>query len=297
MKILYATDGSHEAEGAASFLLRLDLSANDEIIVLHVVAVNPFLDTGEAYSSRIAQMRKEVAPRIIESACAVLGKTQAKITAEIVEGFPDRVLIARARESAAGLVVAGAKGVSGIKSHFIGSVTRSLAINCPRPVFVVRPSQPEHAQGLRILLATDGSLQAAATAQFVASIPFPGDTDVTVLNVVRPSLSDVPQRYAPEIDERFKADVARVRSEEYARSEAVIEEALRALSPAFARIEGRTRVGNPLDEILDEAVKVHSDIIAVGYHGKRAPLSMMGSVSRDILGHSPCSVLIGKQES
>jgi nucleotide-binding universal stress UspA family protein len=297
MKILYATDGSHYAEKAASFLLRLDLSASDEIIVLHVISVNPFLDDGETYYARIAQAKKDIAPRIVESACSVLRQTKAKITAEIVEGYPDRALITRARESGAALVVAGAKGASGIKAHLVGSVTRSLASNCPRPVLVVRPSRPETTQGIRILFATDGSLQATATAQLLASIPFPRDVDVTVLNVVWPSLSDIPQRYAAEIDERFKSEVANTRAQEYARSEAVIEEALRILSPVFTKLDGRTRVGNPLDEMLDEAVKTHADIVAVGYHGKRAPLSMMGRVSGNILGHSPCSIIIGKQES
>lgn len=294
MKILYATDGSCYAEHAADFLLRLDLSSRDEIIAIHVIAINPFLDDGEAYYGRVAQMRRDVAPRIIDSARAVLSRSRAKITSEIVEGYPDRALTMQARESGSSLVVAGAKGASGIKAHLVGSVTRSLAINCPTPILVVRPSPPEAARAFRVLFATDGSLQAAATARLLTSIPFPGDTDVTVLNVIWPSLSDVPERYAAEIDERFKAEVARARAEEYARSEEVIGEAMKILSPVFTKLHARTRVGNPLDELLDEAVKLQADIVAVGFHGRRAPLSMMGSVSRNILGHSPCSVIIGK---
>lgn len=294
MKILYATDGSRDAEHAASFLLRLDLSQRDEIIVLHVVALNPFLDDGEEYAARISRIRKDVAPKIIESACSVLGQTQAKITTAIVEGYPDRAVIAQAGESGAALVVTGAKGASGIKAHLIGSTARSLAINCPKPVLAVKPSPTEPHRGLRILFATDGSLQATATAQLLASLPFPKDADVTVVNVAWPSLADIPPRYTPEIDDRFKADVARARTQEYARSEAVIDEAMRILSPVYTKIDGRTRVGNPLDELLDDAAKVRADVIAVGYHGKRGLVSMMGSVSRNILGHSPCSVLIGK---
>ncbi len=39
-----------------------------------------------------------------------------------------------------------------------------------------------------------------------------------------------------------------------------------------------------------------ADIIAVGSKGMRGIKGMLGSVSRYVLGHSGCSVLIGKTE-
>ncbi|MGE5238666.1 MAG: universal stress protein [Chloroflexota bacterium] len=295
MKILYVSDGSHDAEAATAFLLRLDLTAGDEITILHVIAINPFLDDGAAYSAQIDRIRKDVAPRIIDSALSLLRQTKARLSPAILEGYPDKSIIAYAKESGADLVVAGAKGVSGIKAHLIGSVTRSLAINCPAPLLVVRPSTPHPERSFRILVPTDGSPQAAATARLLAKLPFGRDAEIRVLNVLSSLIADIPERFAPEISERYKAEVATARTAEYAHSEEVIQECRSILLPAFARIDGNTRIGNPLEEILDEAAKGDVDLIAVGYHGKKALFSMMGSVSRAILGHAPRSVLIGKE--
>ncbi|NOZ68981.1 MAG: universal stress protein, partial [Deferribacteres bacterium] len=41
MKILLATDGSEYSDEAARFLTRLDLSADDEIVVLHALSWTP----------------------------------------------------------------------------------------------------------------------------------------------------------------------------------------------------------------------------------------------------------------
>jgi nucleotide-binding universal stress UspA family protein len=51
--------------------------------------------------------------------------------------------------------------------------------------------------------------------------------------------------------------------------------------------------GNPAEEILKFAEEVRADLIAMGSHGKTGALRfLMGSVSRKVLDHAKCPVLI-----
>jgi nucleotide-binding universal stress UspA family protein len=294
MKILYATDGSDHSEGAGKFLTNFDLSPDDEIIVLHVIGVNPFMDTGEAYYANLNRVRREIAPKILDLATDALKAVTAKVRTLVEEGNPDRSIIREAEDSGADLIVMGAKGLKAMKSFFIGSVTRSVAINSPKPVLVVKPPQWTISGRLRVLLATDGSDHAKATARFLGSLPFRSDTELTILNVIWPAVSDIPERFQMEISERIKEDVAKARAGEFAESERIIAYAQGCLGEKFEKVHRVTKVGDPLTELLTTAGTSKADLIAVGYRGTRGVLGMMGSVSRNIIGYSKCSVLLGK---
>ena len=48
-------------------------------------------------------------------------------------------------------------------------------------------------------------------------------------------------------------------------------------------------------EIIDEAERINADLIALGSRGLKGVRGMLGSVSRRVLGHAHCPVLIGKE--
>ena len=59
------------------------------------------------------------------------------------QAVPDEVdvadtLIGIARERGAAVVVVGSHGISGLRSHLLGSVSRKLIERCDRPVLVIR---------------------------------------------------------------------------------------------------------------------------------------------------------------
>jgi nucleotide-binding universal stress UspA family protein len=59
------------------------------------------------------------------------------------QAVPDEVdvadtLIEMARERGAAVVVVGSHGISGLRSHLLGSVSRRLIEHCDRPVLVIR---------------------------------------------------------------------------------------------------------------------------------------------------------------
>jgi nucleotide-binding universal stress UspA family protein len=97
-----------------------------------------------------------------------------------------------------------------------------------------------------------------------------------------------------EIDERIKEDVAKARTIEIEESEKIIGAAKASLEGRFSRITGIAKSGDPSLEILSESETVRPDLIAMGSRGMKGMKGMLGSVSRRILGHSPCPILVGK---
>ncbi len=98
-----------------------------------------------------------------------------------------------------------------------------------------------------------------------------------------------------EVDDKIKEHVARARSIEMEASERIIDQTKPHLGTRFAKITDLSKGGDPSLEIIDEAQRMNADLIAVGSRGLKGVRGMLGSVSRRVLGHAHCSVLMGKE--
>jgi universal stress protein E len=293
MKILLATDGSAQSEEAARFVAGLELSEDDEVTVLHVIGGAPPGRDEAAHQAALMEIKRKIAPRVLDSALQAMGPLPARVSTALVEGDPDRGIIEAAEEAGADLVVMGPRGMKGIKLFLIGSTTMSVAMNSPISTLIVKPSAGEGGR-MRVLLATDGSDYADNAAQALASMPLRGDTGIIVLSVLWTSYADIPERFAGEIDERAKEAVAAMRSSEYLEADRVFEKSRRYLSRRFTDVEGVVKIGDPSDEILKASEEFSVDMIALGSRGLRGIRGMLGSVSRNVLIHAQCPVLVGK---
>ncbi|HYA31766.1 MAG TPA: universal stress protein [Thermodesulfovibrionales bacterium] len=293
MKILHATDGSEYSEGAARFLTRFHFSEKDEIVILHVVSDIPYADDAHA---QLRHVIKRVAPKILNAAQKILSRAQARTNPMEEEGAPDATILRVATDTSADIIVMGARGLKGIQAFLLGSITRSVAINSPLPVLVTKPSPRETPEKMKVLFATDGSPSSRATATLLTSLPFPMDTELTIMNVAWSTAMEIPERYVMEVDDRFKEDVARARTVEIRESEKIIASTKTSLEGRFSHIAALSRGGDPALEILNYAETMKPDLIALGSRGMKGIKGMLGSVSRRILGHAQCPVLIGKAE-
>jgi len=297
MKILFATDGSKYSELVARFLTCLNLSSDDEITVFHAVFwIPPQYIDAKYFSDTIQEMKKEIAPLVLDSALDILKPVKAKISTLIEYGSPEQSIVHIAAESNMDLIAMGARGIKGIRSFFIGSVTHSVALNASKPVFITKPPGCNKSGNFKILFASDGSNHSIATGELLSEVPFPEDTEITILNVRRPTRPvfwDMPALY-PDINERLLELVEQAKDMEIMNSERIIEHDRKYLRRSFNNINVLLKEGDPSTEILATAEELKTDIIAVGCRGLRGIKGMMGSVSRNILTHSKCSVLIGK---
>jgi nucleotide-binding universal stress UspA family protein len=294
MKILLATDGSEYSENAAKFLTRLNFTPDDEILILHAATWLPIINEWAAVYADIKELQDEVVPKILDSASDALKTVKAKITTSFAEDYPDKAIVDTSEESGVDLIVMGARGIRGMKSHIIGSVTKLVALNSHKPVLIIKPYQDGKSEGLKILFATDGSTHSDAVAKILSAIPFPDNTELTILNVVPTVFEDIPERFAMEINDRIKNIVAGTREKELKTSEEIMEKAYKGLSGKFSKMEKRTKFGDPSVEIPRIAETTEADIVAIGTRGTRGIKGMFGSVSRYIINHSGCSLLIAK---
>jgi nucleotide-binding universal stress UspA family protein len=135
---------------------------------------------------------------------------------------------------------------------------------------------------MRILIATDGSADAHAAAQWLAAFPLPDDTRALVLSAV-----DLPHSPLdiPTIAEfrRSLLDDARRAADEMAAG----------LKGRVASVETRAVAGDARTEIVRLAEEWGADLIVVGARGLGAfATAVLGSVSLAVARHATCPVLV-----
>lgn len=294
MKILITTDGSETSEGAAKFLTGLNFSTDDEIKVLHVINWTPVLSEWESLYEDFVEIKDKVVPKILDSVTGILETTGAKVSGVFAEGPAAKVIIDSSVDSGADLIVMGARGLRGLKSYIVGNVTKAVAVKSHKPVLAVKPPQWERSGGLKVLFATDGSEHSIAMAKTLVLFPFPENTYITLLSVICSPFTDIPERFAVEINDRIKNIVAADRERDFGEAEKIINETLGLLGGKFGKADKMTKQGDPSEEILKAAEEVNADIIAVGSSRMSGIKGLFDSVSKYVLNHSSCSVLIGK---
>jgi nucleotide-binding universal stress UspA family protein len=293
MKILLATDGSDYSKGAAEFLKCFNLSVQDEITIFHAVYWIPFLYDAESYIETFKEIKQELAPKIVDSIMGILKPVHARISTAIVEGSPAQCIMDAARTSDVDVIVMGARGIRGIESLFTGSVTRVVAMKSPKPVLVAKLPLREQSV-VKVLYATDGSEYSRGAGNFLASMPFPANTEITVVNVVPPEFLDIPETFAPGVNERIIEMRGQAQSFRLNNSQRIVEQAKEILSKTFRAVRILSEVGDTSTVILRVSEDIRADLVVVGCRGLRGIKGMLGSVSRDILAHSKCSVLLGR---
>ena len=135
-KILLATDGSREAELAATTAVDLAGRTNSELHVIYVEPALPmiadFADPGpERTAPESRRLLDEQVERIREA-----GGTVAE--AHLRLGRPDDQIVRVSEELGAGLIVVGSRGHGGVRRALIGSVSDSVVRHAHCPVLVVR---------------------------------------------------------------------------------------------------------------------------------------------------------------
>jgi len=294
MKILLATDGSAFSEDAAKFLANFMFTPKDSIHLFHVVSSVPYEDD---FRQQILQAIKKFSPKILSICEQCIQPTKAAIMKEEGQGVPEDEIVKKAGELNVDLIVMGARGVKGVKSLFLGSVTRAVAALTDRPILVTKPCIERAGKAFKVLFATDGSDAAEATAVVLAGLPFPEGSELTILNIAWSGVTDIPDRYAMEVNDAMKAELAKIRIAENEKAEKIVDRANERLAGRFAAVHGLIKGGDPTDEVLKAAGEMKADLIAIGSRGLRGVKGRLGSVSRRVLGRAPCCVLIGKERN
>jgi nucleotide-binding universal stress UspA family protein len=140
-KILLATDGSREAQLAATTAADLAQRTNSE---LHVATVGPDLPLYELpdYPARFEDVLREQrreAKEVLEQQVKKIQESGGTVSeSHLREGRADEEIVEVAEEIGAGLIVMGSRGHGRIRRALMGSVSDAVVRHAHCPVTIVR---------------------------------------------------------------------------------------------------------------------------------------------------------------
>jgi nucleotide-binding universal stress UspA family protein len=289
MRVLYATDGSPDAQAAAEWLSGFPLPAGAHVLAVAVVSLPPSALDIPTVQSHYDDLRA-AAGAVVEQARAGLGR-RWEASGRVVEGEPREEIPRIADEWGADLIVVGARGLSTVKGWLLGSVSTAVVHHAPCPVLVVKG----RSRSLRkAVIAVDGSAGSMAAVRFLTALPLARTLAIRLLAVAEPPRLPV---VAPEVlgapllsalDESARARRSQL-DDMLGRVEA-------ELSLRVADVERSAVLGHPAEEIIAAAGEPNVGLVVLGARGL-GPVKrlVLGSVSERVLHHAPCPVLVVKE--
>lgn len=293
-RVLLAVDGSAYSQAAVTLTARIVWPSKTSA---HTLAVVPerwslsglSLEAQRVVDETVAKVRhleKLAAEQLAAQAAERLWAHHMMAEPETREGKPSEVILQRAAELPADLIVIGARGLSAPDEFLLGSTAHKLAHYAECSVLVARPLDRE--QPLIVVLAADGSQEAERAAEMLCTFPLPQWAEVIVVGVAEIALG-----LAGSKGKAFSDVPESVRQALLDAAEARVSAAVKHLNECGAQVRSVIRVGHPAGEILATAKEQDADLIVMGARGQtRASLFPLGGVAQKIIKYAPCSVLV-----
>jgi nucleotide-binding universal stress UspA family protein len=275
--ILLADDGSLNARAAAQWLS--DLPHDQECLITALRVFTPL--EGAEYAAVEAEAEKEK---------NLLKSRHLHFRSELVLGYPSEKIGEYAAEHNPDLIVMGAKG-AGLLDGLLGSVAANVVHSGRWPVLIVRPPH----KGLkRVLLVTDGSPLSQHTCDFLGDFPLPAETVVEVAHVLPPLRTVyVVEPYGVSTIAISPEDEARIRHDEELKGKMLLDGIRELLAEHGIAASTVLLRGDPVTEIVKYARAQDCDLLVCGSRGAGNLTGwLLGSVSRELILHAPCSVLV-----
>jgi nucleotide-binding universal stress UspA family protein len=143
-RILLAVDGSEEASTAAQTAVALAERTDSELHVVHVGEVRPVSHPERrGYRARYEELQVEAQRLLEEQVDEITSAGGTVSTAHLRMGRPDEEIVVLGEEIGAGLIVAGSRGLGGMRRALMGSASDSIVRHAHCPVLVVRPEKEQ----------------------------------------------------------------------------------------------------------------------------------------------------------
>jgi nucleotide-binding universal stress UspA family protein len=182
------------------------------------------------------------------------------------------------------LLVVGSRARSAFASAVLGSTSLDVAVHAGCPVVVVRELPAVGATGAGVVVGSDGS---PGSEPAVAEGFRQADARRLPLTVVHAwQLDFAGAGWTPEDSERVRDEVAE-------QERALAAEAVSGWGEKYPDVELRQVVLNahPVEALVDHSRD--AELVVVGSRGRGGFRGMLlGSVSRDVLGHAHCPVMV-----
>jgi len=286
--LVVATDLSPAADVAVERAVRLARQWQAGLCLLHVFndgfwATIKTVYQGESWAQKepllVARDRLSRQVRTLGEryGVAVRGETRSGRAAATIAEF--------LQSQEAQLLVVGEHGEDWIGDTVVGGTALKVLAAANLPVLLVR--RPASADFANVLIATDFSAPAGRAAHLAAAW-FPAGEATLLYAYFVPFEGRM--RMAGAMDE----DIARYRSDEHARAQLKLQQYVSTLRPAEPeRLRALAMRGEPAATVVEQAKLMNADLIVIGKHGGGAlGERLLGSVTQNVLYHSPCDVLV-----
>jgi len=292
-KLFVAIDFSPNSDEALRQAHDRALSTGAQLAVCHIVPNELRSNLLFPDISRIAALKfplemKQIAEAAAARVAEITGRTEEEFELIVDDGTPQALILNRAEEWLADLVIVGSHGQTSAADALLGSVTDSVIRHAHCPVLIVRPGKRTG----RIITGTDFSdpvLPALRAAGDEAERTGAKLTVVHSLDMVW-SLAAYPALAfggAP-----FNVSAEQIKELELVATQR-LEESLKQLN-----VSGDTLVtiGPAGKALIDIASERKADLIVVGTIGRTGlRRALLGSVAETVAKGAPCSVLIIRQ--
>jgi nucleotide-binding universal stress UspA family protein len=275
-RIVVGTDGSQYARTALCWAAEeaaLHGSTLEAVLAWHYLDQH-HADHSDTFQSDYTEghARAALAAWVTEA----LGE-EALVDQRVVCDLPARALLEAS--DAADLLVVGARGTGGFEGLLFGSVSERVAQLATRPVAVIRAATP--VDGGRVVVGVDGSARSLAALRWAAAEARARDADLDVVHAWRLPIMAMPPATLALPDFTALEDSGR----------AVLDAALTEPDLAGLRVHPHFVHDSPARALTERAEG--AGLVVAGTRGLgRVSGTLLGSVSRQLLHHAPCPVVV-----
>ena len=292
-KLFVAIDFSPNSDEALRQAHDRALSTGAQLAVCHIVPNELRSNLLFPDISRIAALKfplemKQIAEAAAARVAEITGRTEGEFELIVDDGTPQALILNRAEEWLADLVIVGSHGQTSAADALLGSVTDSVIRHAHCPVLIVRPGKRTG----RIITGTDFSDPVLPALRAAGDEAERTGAELTVVHSL-----DMVWSLAAYPALAFGGAPFNVSAEQIKELELIatqrLEESLKQLN-----ISGDTLVtiGPAGRALIDIASERKADLIVVGTIGRTGlRRALLGSVAETVAKGAPCSVLIIRQ--
>lgn len=293
--ILWATDGSQEADLALGYAKYLAGLTGAGIIGLHVIPIPGGLFFGalREKDASFDKWQKDIESQAGErfaDAKKELEESGIPFEGVLVRGEPAEEIIAFAKERNVGLIAMGKRGHSLLEKVVVGSETGKVLRGAHAPVLAVKRDRPFDGGSLKkILVPLDLADETESAFMFALDLAELTDAHVSAVYALRLDMyaQDIPAGALDIVIRESYSELAKTASHlsrkyEESRgvklSKPVATDVVHGISPALS--------------IAQYAKENDTDLIVINTHGRKGiERFVLGSVTERLIPESPCSVI------
>jgi len=285
--VLVATDFSECSDDAIVWARKLAGRHGARLVVHHALAPPqgaPAFPEFVPYPPELHEQYRKAAQDRLDDAAEDAQRAGLDAVVDLQVGPAVSPILMAAEKHEADVIVAGTRGLSGLRHVLLGSTAERLVQHSPIPVLAVHPGMRPGEKVGRILVPTDFSDDDHEPLEAAIRLVGDGDAEIVLFHAFH-----VPVEYTHLAGGFVMPDLARS-----ALSEArdALERVAEPLRKTGRQVTVTAREGYAAQAIEIEAREREVDLIAMGTHGRSfLPHVVLGSTAERVVQHSPCPVL------